>query len=69
MTKEEAIDIVRREWNSQGSCDSCGWHSALYEVEPIIVEDEELKQGVVWFPCLSKDGDGSTHRGVRIHLA
>lgn len=68
MTNEEAAEVVRREWNEQGSCGSCGWHSALYEVEPIKVDDEELRSGVVWFPCGSKDEDGSVHRGVRIYL-
>lgn len=68
MTKEEAAGVVRKEWNTQGACDTCGWHSALYEIEPIEVEDDEIAKGVAWFPCGSDDSDGSCHRGVRIHL-
>lgn len=69
MTKVEAAEVVRRKWDAQGHCDSCGWHAAIYEVEPITIDDSELKDGVVWFPCRSKDVDGSDHRGVRIRLS
>lgn len=68
MTREEAADIVRKKWGADGQCQSCGWHSALYEMEPIIVDNSEIQEGVVWLPCRSDGGDSDSHRGVSIHL-
>lgn len=33
------------------------------------VDDDEIARGVAWFPCRSKDEDGSGHRGARIRLS
>lgn len=72
MTKEEAAKVVRDLWDSNGACQSCGWHAALYEYERAYgsLEDaldiDESKRRIE-LSCLSEDDDPSSHRGVRIY--
>lgn len=67
MTKKEAIKFVRENWDAADGCRTCGRHPALYEVEPIEVDDEDLENGYVDFPCSGDDGT-EVHRGIRIYF-
>lgn len=67
MTKEEAVEAIRRNWDAADGCGSCGWKSALYEHEPIEVDEEDLAQGFKRFPCYSEDASANGgHRGIRV---
>lgn len=70
MTIDEAIELVRRKWGSEGACCSCGWHAALYEygdLHKAIEIDHDRKRVVL--PCLNQDdGERWSHRGVRIYF-
>lgn len=69
MTKAEAAEFVRQHWDEADGCGSCGWKSCLYEHEPIEVDDEDLAQGYVRFPCFSEDTrENGVHRGIRIYF-
>lgn len=69
MTKEEAIRHIRENWDSFDGCRSCGWKSALYEHEPLDVDDEDLVRGYVFVPCISEDAnENGGHRGTRIYF-
>lgn len=71
MTKEEAIKFVRENWDAADGCRSCGWKSALYEHEPLqfYIDDEDLADGWVEFPCFSEDATtNGRHKGIRIQL-
>lgn len=64
MDNERATKIVRREWDAQGACASCGYHGSLYEYEPLefsIYIDETRKR--IELRCLNDQGC----RGVRIY--
>lgn len=65
MTIDEAIELVRRKWDSEGECRSCGWHAALYEYGPLeaVIKIDHERQCVA-LPCLGEERWG--HRGVRI---
>lgn len=67
MTHEEAAEIVRQKWTDNDGCRSCGRHPALYEVEPIEVDDKDIERGYVNFPCSGDDGS-EIHRGIRVYL-
>jgi hypothetical protein len=69
MTKDEAAEFVRKNWDDADGCGSCGWKSSLYEHEPIIIDQDELDQGYARFACLSEDScENGGHRGVRIYF-
>jgi len=69
MTKEEAIQFVRDNWDTADGCGSCGFKSALYEHEPIEVDAEDLAKGCKWFPCFSEDAsENGGHRGIRVYF-
>lgn len=54
-------------WEDHGECRSCGWHSAFYEVEDLLEEDEE-ESGRWSAPCLSEDAyESGDHRGCYIY--
>lgn len=69
MTIEEAIELVRRKWNDQGACASCGWHAALEEYGDLrqAIDIDEARHRVE-LSCLSDDEDAYSHRGVRIYF-
>lgn len=70
MTHEEAEEIVRRKFADSDGCGSCGWKSLLYEHEPIEVDDEDLKNGYVRFPCFSEDAsENGGHRGFKVYFS
>lgn len=70
MTREEAAAIVRAKWEEADGCGSCGWKSALYEHEPIHVDQSDIDKGYVRFACLSDDAsENGGHRGIRIDLS
>ena len=58
-------EIIKREWEKQGMCQSCGYHGLLYEYGDIsdIEINEEMNR--IELPCLSGE---SGHRGVRIYI-
>lgn len=68
MTIEEAAEIVRRKWNDNDGCRSCGWKSALYEFEPLtqLIDQSDIDAGFVTLPC-HNDEDGG-HRGARVYF-
>lgn len=70
MITEEQIKKVEESWKKYGDCNSCGWHSAFYEVYsqiiPDIFNDENLEHdGSYWVPC-QNDEDGD-HRGSYLY--
>jgi hypothetical protein len=68
MTKEEAIEIVKKEWENQGSCASCGWHALLYEYDLEFDIDINEKKKRIELPCHTDDDENRIdHRGVRIY--
>lgn len=70
MTREEAEALVRQRFKDVDGCGSCGFKSLLYEHEPIEVDDEDLANGYVWFPCFSdENAESSDHRGFRIYFS
>ena len=69
MTKSEAAEFVRQYWDAADGCGSCGWKSALYEHEPIEIDQEDLARGYVRFPCLSDDAnENGGHRGIYVYF-
>lgn len=56
QNREEWIEKI---WDKYGACQSCGWHSAFYEVEEYFDID---------IPCLSDDENRYEHRGAKITL-
>lgn len=69
-TKEQAIAYIESVWGQLSGCSSCGWHGLPYEYGPLdqYIDDDDLKRGSVHFYCLSKDEDGSDHRGMDVYL-
>ena len=65
------LRLVQR-WNSEGQCNSCGWHALLYEhdvTDADIAEALEHNNGVLHLNCVSKDADDPwSHRGVSINI-
>lgn len=69
MTPAEAEAVVRKKWDESDGCGSCGWHSALYEHEPLEIDQADIARGYAWFPCFSEDAsENGGHRGIRIYL-
>lgn len=70
MTREEAVEIVRRKWADNDGCRSCGWKSCLYEFGDLAdyVDDHTIAEGVVVLPCFTDWGDGGSHRGALVEL-
>lgn len=70
MTQEEAIEIIKRKWDDNDGCQSCGWRSCLYEFGDLRdhVDAEALAQGFVVLPCHTDWGDGDTHRGAYVYF-
>lgn len=69
MTKYKAIEIIRQKWDTADGCGSCGWKSALYEHEPINVDNEDINLGYKRFPCFSDDArENGGHRGIRVYF-
>lgn len=67
MTQDEAIALVRKRWNADGACCSCGWHAALYEYGDLGYAID-IYPDHIRLTCLNESGDGGTHRGVRIYF-
>ncbi len=77
MSTHEQIVAARirleQEWDSHGSCGSCGWHAALYEHA---VSDSELQGaldsgGQLELMCVNKSleyEEREGHRGVRVFI-
>lgn len=70
MIIEEAIELVRRKWDDEGECASCGWHALLSEYDDLEDEIEiNEREHRVELRCLNKDDDDrSDHRGVFIYF-
>lgn len=69
MTIEEAEEYIRKHYDEFDGCGSCGWKSALYEHEPLDIEQREIDQGYVRLPCHSEDAsENGGHRGMRIYF-
>lgn len=67
-----ARKILESNWDSQGSCNSCGWHGGLYQYDvwdEDIVEALENNKGWLELGCVNKDDEGSgIHRGIKIFI-
>jgi hypothetical protein len=60
---------VEKVWDQQGDCESCHWHALLSEYWLTDKDfDDCVKDGIFRLPCLSKDSDGSSHRGISIDI-
>lgn len=70
MTIDEAMDLIRRRWDAEGACQSCGWHAALDEYGDLRdAFDINRHKRRLELSCLSKDTDDAwSHRGVRIYF-
>jgi hypothetical protein len=70
MTRHKAAEIVRRKWDENDGCRSCGWKSCLYEFGDILdhIDEQSIKDGFVTLPCFTDWGDGHEHRGARVYL-
>ena len=69
MNIAEAAEIVRRRWEDNDGCRSCGWKSALYEFGPLEhrITQSDIDRGYIDLPCYSDD-DGGGHRGIRVYF-
>ena len=74
-TKEQIArghEILKQKWDSEGSCDSCGWHACLYEHyvdDADIIDAIDNNEGVLMLSCKNyEDGDPVGHRGVKINI-
>jgi len=67
MTFEEAEYHLKKHWDTSGACASCGWHALLSEYDLESDLEVNLGQKRLHLPCLSKNEDGSSHRGVIIY--
>lgn len=68
----DARELLKQKWDSEGQCGSCGWHAALYEHD---VEDYEIAEaldgdGEIHLTCQNDDvgEERFNHRGVKIVL-
>jgi hypothetical protein len=69
MTPKEFENYIRENWDKFDGCGSCGWKSALYEQEPLRIEQFEIDRGYVRLPCFSEDSSqNGGHRGMRIYV-
>lgn len=72
--ERRVLEFVRKQWDAEGACCSCGWHASLSEYghddEDITsVMEINVSRKRAEFQCLSKDADDAgLHRGVRIYL-
>lgn len=76
LSEQLRIDAARKRleelWDSHGTCDSCGWHAALYEhnvSDADILEALTTDKGILHLSCKNKDDeDRYSHRGVKIFI-
>ena len=67
MNDAEMERIVRREFDQQGECESCGWFASISEYDlPDDIEYNE-RYDRLELPCLNKNGYTGC-RGVGIYL-
>ena len=71
MNLEEAYEYIKKVWDDQGYCRSCGWHGSLYEhFESFLLNRSELEEliekGEVNLGCVNPIDNGC--RGVYIIL-
>lgn len=62
------IDFIKKQWDSDGECRSCGWHASLSEYDISENLTIDMDKGEIRLPCRSKDENGSGHRGVKIYF-
>lgn len=65
----KAREILKKNWENEGDCMSCGWHACLYEhdVEDYQISDALADDGILRLTCVSSDADDpGTHRGVKV---
>ena len=64
--------VLRKKWDSEGQCLSCGWHALLseHEVEDVDIKEAVESDGILYLECLSKDDEEHrhSHRGIKINL-
>lgn len=68
---KQAKLILESKWDSEGACDSCGYHACLYEYhlnDLDIWEALYYEDGLLHLPCYSDDEDSDSHRGVNIKI-
>lgn len=67
----EQLIKIHESWDKYGSCNSCGWHSAFYEVEdmilPHIFDESNWESDGSFMVVCSNDEDASEHRGCYLY--
>lgn len=69
---EQQRDLLKRRYDENGDCRSCGWLCAYYEVAEVIerkfLANDIEEDGSIWIPCHANNGeDNSDHRGSNIY--
>jgi hypothetical protein len=75
-TDTSAEDVAKarsrliEQWDELGACRSCGWHALLseHDVSDSDIADALKGGGILKLSCLSKDQDGSDHKGISIFM-
>ena len=64
--RNKAWKQLTDEWDNLYGCDSCGWHASIseYDEDDLVINEKSKSYEL---PCLSKDDDGSTHRGLTVY--
>jgi hypothetical protein len=67
MINRKIIQYIKKEWEKQGMCSSCGWHDLLqkYDLDSDF-PDWEIEESWIWLPCHNSISDGC--RGVKIYF-
>lgn len=69
---EKARILLESKWDSEGGCNSCGYHACLYEhqVDDLdIWEAIHYEDGILHLPCYSDKEDSDMHRGININIS
>lgn len=67
-TEEEIKAALKKAWDDNGQCNTCGWWSAFYEVvSDLEPETSDLKEWHTHCHSKDRDEDDSWHKGCFIY--
>jgi len=68
---QKAKEILESKWDSEGGCNSCGYHACLYEhgVDDSDIRDAIIDDGILHLSCRGDDEDSDRHRGININIS